>query len=141
MRPATEDAGSALIEFSAAGLILLVPLIYLIVALGQLQGASFAVSSAASGAARLLARSPNSAESHRAAEELVDLALRDYGLDQAPRTIRVSCSPACDSNDALVTVSVTAEVALPGVPAALDQQLPARVEIRDSHTDAVSRYG
>ena len=48
-----DETGSAAIEFVTAGLILLVPIVYLVVALAAIQAGAFAAEAAARQAARL----------------------------------------------------------------------------------------
>ena len=55
----TDDDGSAALEFIAVGVILLVPLVYLIIALGAVQEQTLGVEAAARHTACLLYTSPS----------------------------------------------------------------------------------
>src|SRR5699024_742432 len=62
--PTTEppDSGTAVIEFIFASVVLLIPVIYLMLTLSQMQAASYATTSAAISASRIAARDANPSE-------------------------------------------------------------------------------
>lgn len=62
------DSGTAVIEFIFAAIVLLIPVVYLMLALSQLQAASYATTSAAVSASRIAARDANPSE--RRAEDV-----------------------------------------------------------------------
>ncbi len=90
-----DDAGSALLEFLTLGVLLLVPVVYLVLCLGRLQAAGFAVEGASREAARVLAAAPDEDRAAREVDAVVAMALRDQGLagadDPAPE-VTVECS-------------------------------------------------
>ncbi|MCA1943576.1 MAG: pilus assembly protein, partial [Yonghaparkia sp.] len=55
------DRGSASLEFLVAGLLMLVPLVYLILTLGTIQSAALATEGAARQAARVFVQAPSTA--------------------------------------------------------------------------------
>ena len=57
----------------------MVPLVYFIITVGQLQGGSFAVVGAADQAAKVFVAQPDAASGRAAAEQAVLLALADHG--------------------------------------------------------------
>lgn len=110
----SREAGSASIEFLLGGVILLVPLIYLVILLGTLQAQSFAVDSAARHAARTIAR--GGAEAMQQAHRVVSSIESDYAIEPGSLTITVHCTPVhlpCPSAGSMLSVSVTSHVALP----------------------------
>lgn len=147
------DRGSALIEFSVASLILLVPLIYLIVTLGRLQAASYAATSAATAASTIIAHGPGrpgpsgrapartAAARTAAARTAAALALRDHGFAASSRTVTIACDPACTEPRAVVTARVRLRVSLPGVPPAFDDSLPTHITVSARHHDEIAAYG
>ncbi len=146
VRRAREPAeeGSALLEFLTLGVLLLVPVVYLVVALGQLQAASFAVEGASREAARVLASAPDEAQAARQVDAVVAMALRDQGLagegDPAP-VVTVFCSDRpCTTPETRVGVTVELEVLLPGVPAFVDAAIPARVPVSATGESVVERF-
>lgn len=135
------DDGSTSLEFITAGLLLLVPLVYLILTLSALQGASFAVEGASRQAARVFVDGASESVARADAAAAVDVALADYGLDAA--TVSIRCSPDpddCLARRALVTVTVSTRVALPLVPTVLEIHVPAAIPVTASATAQVSRF-
>ena len=137
------DDGSASLEFITAGLILLLPMVYLILTLSQIQGGSFAVEGAARQAARVFVQAETPDAGEAAAQRAVDFALTDAGLDPGTADIDVRCSSRADTcltRNGEVTVVVRVVVPLPMVPAALDVAAPIGVPLEASATQRVSRF-
>lgn len=135
------DDGSASLEFITAGMILLVPIVYLILAMSALQGASFAVEGAARQAARVYVQAEDADAARVAADRAIRVALADYGLDGDTAEVSITCSVAdCLTRLETVTVSVGVSVALPLVPPVLETALPVRIPLEASSTQQVSRF-
>lgn len=136
------EAGSASLEFITVGLILLVPLVYLILAMSVLQGGAFAAEGAARQAARVYVQAPNPAEAEARAERAVVVGLADYGIDAAAAEVSVACTPGpvCLSRRSVVTVTVRVQVALPFVPAVITQTHGGGVLLESAATQTVSRF-
>ena len=146
MRPSrrwtdSDDAGSASLEFITAGMLLLLPIVYLVLALSAIQTGAFAVEGAARQAARVYVQSPNTAAANAAAGRAVEFALADYGIDASGVEVTVSCSATpCLSRREFVTVSVTTTVTLPLVPPVLNLDVPLSIPISSTATQQVSRF-
>src|SRR5699024_1485044 len=86
--PTTEppDSGTAVIEFIFASVVLLIPVIYLMLTLSQMQAASYATTSAAISASRIAARDANPSEAR--AEAVAKMHFADFGPDHAPASTR-----------------------------------------------------
>ena len=146
MRPSkrwTDDEGSASLEFITAGLVLLLPLVYLVLTMSSIQAGAFAVEGAARQAARVYVQSPSVAHANAAAGRAIEFALADYGLDTDAVTVTVSCRPnptQCLHRRGFVTVVVTTTVALPLAPPVLDLDTPLSVPISSTATQQVSRF-
>ena len=139
----TNDEGSASLEFITAGLVLLLPLVYLVLTMSSIQAGAFAVEGAARQAARVYVQSPNVDYANAAASRAVEFALADYGLDTDQVTVSVSCRPSpgqCLQRRGFVTVVVTTTVTLPLVPPVLDLDVPLSVPISSTATQQVSRF-
>jgi hypothetical protein len=138
----TSENGSASLEFLTGGLILLVPLVYLVVALSAIQGGALAVEGAARQAARVYVQSPDADEANARAARAVEFGLADYGIDAVNASIRIDCESAnrCLSRQGRVTVTVGVLVALPLVPDVLSLQDVASVPVQASATQTVSRF-
>lgn len=138
-----ESAGSASLEFLAVGLLLLVPVVYLVLTLAALQAGALAAEGAARHAARsfVLGETPDDAAAR--AERAVELTLADFGIEPASAEVRIACAPepsACLSRNSLVTVTVGIRVALPLAPPALDVETPLSVGMSGVSTQQVSRF-
>ncbi|PHP51742.1 peptidase T4 [Actinomyces ruminis] len=102
-------------EFIGWTVVLVVPVVYLLIALAQVQAASFAVASAVDAASRILeVESGDAAVAH--ARVAVALALSDQGVDADPATaLSVGCADAACTG---AVVRVQAGVDLPVLAAA-----------------------
>lgn len=138
----TREQGSASLEFLTAGLILLVPLVYLVVALSAIQSGALAVEGAARQAARVFVHAPDADEAAARATRAIQFGLGDYGLDAADASVRVDCEAAaeCLTRRSAVTVTVTILVALPLVPDVLSLRDVTSVPVEASATQTVSRF-
>lgn len=137
------DEGTASLEFITTGMILLVPLVYLILAVSSLQGGALAVEGASRQAARVYVESATSADAEASARRAVEFALADYGIDPTDVSIGISCRPRpsqCLTRRGFVTVTVETRVALPFVPSALDLDEPLSVPLSSTATQQVSRF-
>ncbi|MFJ4225498.1 TadE family protein [Microbacterium sp. NPDC089695] len=141
--PSTSDeAGSAALEFIAVGVLLLVPLVYLIVALGTIQEQALGVEAAARHLARTLSLAPEAEAGALRAQQVLDGVATEYGIDPAELDVDMSCAPVaapCPSAGATVTVVVRARVHLPGVPAVLGLDDAAAVAVEGIAVQKVSR--
>ncbi|MBG6214280.1 MAG: hypothetical protein LH475_11255 [Cryobacterium sp.] len=138
------EAGSASLEFITAGMILLVPLVYLVLALSALQGGALAVEGAARQAARVYAQSPDEVTATVRARRAVAFALEDYGLDPGDAEVQIECAgraSRCLTRRGLVTVTVHIDIALPLVPDLLALNQSVRVPMTAASTQIVSRFG
>lgn len=136
------ETGSASLEFITVGLILLVPLVYLVVAMSALQGGAFAVEGAARQAARVYVLAPTVADAEARAERAVLVGLADYGIDAGTAEVSITCAgaPVCLARRSVVTVTVRVQVALPFVPAVLTQSHGGSVPLEAAATQTVSRF-
>jgi hypothetical protein len=139
----TGDEGSASLEFITVGMILLVPLVYLVVALGSIEAGSFGVEGAARQGARVFVQSETGRDAAANAGVAIGDALADYGLSPAQATVRVTCAPHprdCLARRGFVSVRVSASVPLPLVPAVVTSKLPLSVPLEATATQQVSRF-
>lgn len=137
------DDGSASIEFITVGMLLLVPTVYLVLALSAIQSASFAIEGAARQASRVFVQAATLGEAQAAASRAVAVTLADYGLDAGAAQVTITCRPNpadCLTRRGFVTVSITTVVPLPLFPAVLDADIPLGVTIDSVATEQVSRF-
>jgi Flp pilus assembly protein TadG len=142
MRPRRGERGSAIVEVVWLGILLLVPLLWIVVAVFEVQGGAFAVSSAARSAGRAFALAPDDASGQRAAEAAARQALDDQGLDDVAVDVTVTCTPyptACHSGTSIITVRVASRVVLPLMPDFLGGDKPS-FHLDSTHTLPIGRY-
>lgn len=144
--PSTDDRaqeGSAALEFILVGLILLVPIVYLIVALGEIQSHALGVETGARQLARTIATSGDAATADARGERVMAAIAEEYGIDRDTMTIDIACARgavACPEAGATLLVTVSASVALPLVPAVLGLDALARVPVEATGAQKISRY-
>ncbi|AZS37143.1 hypothetical protein CVS47_01773 [Microbacterium lemovicicum] len=139
----TNERGSAALEFIVVGMLLLVPVVYLIISLGLIQGQALGVEAAARHIARTVAVSTDDADARDKAARVLDAVVEEYGLDPASVDIAFDCRPAgtrCPDAGATVVVTVSARVSLPLVPPVLGLERLASVPVDASAAQKVSRY-
>jgi len=139
---ATDD-GTASLEFVTAGMILLVPLVYLVLVMSVIQAAALATEGAARQAARVFVQADDGADARASAARAVEFALADYGLDADQAVVSITCTPEprdCLTRRGFVTVAVTIDVPLPLVPPALTINAPLAVPLSATATQQVSRF-
>lgn len=134
------EGGSAVVEFVFLGLILLVPVVYFVITVAALQGASFAAAGAADHAVKTFAQAKDDASARAAAEASVRVALSDFGLAEHSARLEVSCDRSpCLQAGAAVRAAVHVEVPLPLSPVSSGFGLAVgRVEA--SATQIVGRF-
>ncbi len=94
-RLASEDQGSAVVEFVTIGVLMLVPVVYLVVAVASVQAAAFATESAAREAARIVVTAGDQSAPRTGSSAAVGWALRDHGIDADPaQAVTVLCATA-----------------------------------------------
>lgn len=136
--PSRGDEGSALVEFLALVVLLLIPILYLVLTLGRLQAASFAAEGAARDGARSAARAADQRVGQARADAVTRFAVRDQGFDPGSATTTVRCARGCGVPEAPVTVEVRMTVSLPFVPAFVHGYTSVPVTAR--HTMLVDRH-
>lgn len=141
-RSARDDEGSAALEFIAVGVILLVPLIYLVIALGAIQEQTLGAEAAARHMARVIARAPDAVAATARADAVLTGVVDEYGLDADAVDVSLSCTPSgveCPSAGATVLVTVTTRVRLPLVPELLGLDRSTAVPVEAEAVQKVSR--
>ena len=139
--PLGDDSGSAALEFILVGLLLLVPLVYLIVALGLIQGQSLGAEAAARHIARAVSTATDVDDARARADAVLTAVSEEYGLDDVD--VSIDCTPsgaACPRAGATLQVSVRTLVTLPLVPPVLELDRIAAIPIEASGAHKVSRF-
>lgn len=136
------DEGTAVVEFVMLGVLLLVPVVYLVLILGRVQAAAFAADSSAREAARAYVTAPDEVHGRIRAVAAVRLGLLDQGIDTDPeRALAIACGQnPCLRPQGTVSVLVSVDVVLPGVPGFADRVVPMHVVIRSRQTAVVDAF-
>lgn len=91
-----DDRGSAVVEFVGLGLLLLVPLVYLVLAAFEVQRNVFAATQAARQAGRAVATADTLDDGLARARYAAQLAMRDQGLEGGETVGYVPAPSSCD---------------------------------------------
>ncbi len=136
------DAGTAIVEFCLLAVLLLVPVVYLVLALGRIQAGAFAAQGAAREAGRAFVTAADESSAQARADSAAAVAFADQGFVEPSQVgIDVSCAASpCLTPDQRVVVRSRVLVVLPGVPRLVDHLLPARVEVTARHVATVDRF-
>ncbi|WP_121254858.1 hypothetical protein [Nocardioides ferulae] len=137
-----DERGSALVEFTWLGILLLIPMVWIVMSVFEVQRGAFGVSAAARAAGRAYALAPDDAEGQRRAEQVARQALADQGLDDAPLRVKVSCSPFpgdCHAGTSVITVRIESQVDLPLLPDFLGGGAPS-FALDATHAVPIGQY-
>lgn len=137
-----DDAGSSSLEFIAVGVIMLVPLLYLVIAVGSVQEQSLGVEAAARQAARAIASAPDLSTAAGRGERVLEEIVEEYGIDPGAVDVEVSCRPRpspCPATGTTVVVTVSTRVPLPLVPGVLGLDQATSVPVEAVSVQKVSR--
>lgn len=142
-RALASEGGSASLEFITVGVLMLVPLVYLVLVVSALQAASLGLEGAARQASRVFVQAETLADARAAAERAITVTLADYGLDAADAEVAISCRPDpgdCLARRGFVTVEIATVVPLPLAPPVLAIDVPLGVTVHAIATEQVSRF-
>lgn len=114
---ASDERGSAVIEFIITGILILVPLVYIGMCVMRVQAATVASSLAVREAGRAFVSADTVAEAQSRAVAAARIALGDQGFDLPAGSLRVRCpAAACLQPESSVQVELHWSVDLPWLP-------------------------
>ena len=131
-----DDDGNALVEFTYLAVLLMVPLVYVLTTVFQVQRAAFGVTEAARQAGRAYVTADSDAQGRARAQEAADLAMRDQIPGFGRAQVEVSGRLAAEGS---VTVRVRHEVVLPILGGIFDRVRP-RIPVDATHVEVVDRF-
>jgi len=148
------DDGGAIVEFLGMSLLLLVPLVYLILALARIQAGTYAAEAAADAASRAAvvdgvaaldrgaSVSSAVAASANRANAVVGVTLSDFSFDAgSDSTLRLTCtSNPCFAPGSDIRAEVEIEVSFPGVPSFIRSWLPLSVTVSAASASPVDGF-
>ena len=136
------ERGSGLIEVTWLGILLLVPMVWVLLSVFAVQRGAFAVTGAARAAGRAYVLAPNDATGRERARAVARLALSDQGIADADLDVTITCEPypdACHSGTSVVTVRIGSSVQLPLLPVLLGGGSP-RFALDSTQVVPVGQY-
>lgn len=139
----SREDGSAAVEVLVLGVLLLVPLVYLVLIVAALQGAAFAAEGAARQAARTIALAATDDDGRRAADAAVEVALADWRIEPGATDVEVVCAPDpgdCVTPRGTVAVHVRVAAALPLLPPAIAVDAPGAIAVDATALQHVSMF-
>jgi Flp pilus assembly protein TadG len=131
-----DERGSALVEVTWLAVLLLVPLVYVVLAVFDVQRAAFGVDAATRSAGRAFTLAPDQADAQARAMAAAQVAMQDQGLALDDGRLAVTCRPDphdCLSPGSVVQVRLVYQVRLPLVPDALGGGSPS-IRVEGEHT-------
>lgn len=140
--PRRDESGSALVEFVWLGVILLIPVVWILLAVFEVQRGAFAVTAAARAAGRAYVLAPDDARGAERARAAARHVLDDQGADDMPLELRVRCTTGpgrCHEGTAVVTVTVTSGVQIAFLPEIL-RSGPTDFELVAEHRVPVGTF-
>lgn len=134
------EDGTAPVEFVWLTILLLVPFVYIVIAVFDAQRAAYGVSTASRAAARAFIQSPDVATGERRARVAAGIALDDQDLADA--AVQISCLPTpadCLQPGSSVRVRISTTQPLPLTPSALGSQLGG-ISVDSVHTEPYGSF-
>jgi len=139
---ARDETGSAALEFVTVGVILLVPLVYLVIVLGSIQEQSLGAEAAARHMARAIALAPDAETAEMRSDEVLRGVVEEYGIESDSVEVSLTCAPAsaeCPAAGATIVVTVEVTVHLPFVPSVLGIDRALAIPLEASAMQKISR--
>ena len=138
MRRPGGDGGNALVEFTYLAVLLMVPLVYILITVFQVQRAAFGVTEAARQAGRAYVTTTDGDPSLRA-QAAADLALRDQIPDVGPAAVSYPGGAPDLVPGEIVTVQVQHDVTLP-ILGGLFGEVEPTIPVTATHLEVVDAF-
>ena len=136
------ELGTAIIEVTWLGLLLMIPLVYVIVTLVTVQRSAFGATEAARAAGRAFILAPDPGTARERAYEAARLAMLDQGAPFEPANLVLECGPtpdACLQPGSSVLVTVDLDVRLPLVPSVFGRPAGS-IAVAATHTEPYGTF-
>jgi hypothetical protein len=138
----SSEAGSALVELTWLGLLMLIPLVYVVITIVTVQRSAYGATEAARAAGRAFVLAPDVATASHRAYDAAKVAMSDQGVALSSDELVVRCSPtpqSCLQPGSRVRVEIHLDVRLPFVPTVFGHST-ASVAVRASHTEPYGTF-
>jgi Flp pilus assembly protein TadG len=137
-----EQRGSAMVELTWLGLLLLMPLVYVMVTVFTVQRSAYGASEAVRSAARAYVLAPDVQTARDRAIEAAQLSMRDQGVRLAASDVAITCRPSptsCLTPGSSVEVDISVDVDLPMAPSFFGRST-ASIAVHATHTERYSSF-
>jgi hypothetical protein len=131
-----------LVEVTWLGLLLLIPLVYVIVTVVSVQRAAYGATEAARAAGRAYVLSPDVSTAEQRAVSAATLAMADQGVQLDPHDVVIECDPtshSCLQPGSTVEIRIVLDVSLPLMPS-LGDRPAASISISATHVEPYGVY-
>jgi hypothetical protein len=138
----SREAGSALVELTWLGLLMLIPLVYVVITIVTVQRSAYGASEAARAAGRAFVLAPDLATASHRAYDAAKVAMADQGVALRGDELAVHCSPtpqSCLQPGSTVRVEIHLDVRLPFVQPVFGHSA-ASVAISATHAEPYGTY-
>lgn len=134
------EDGRAVVEFVFLGILMLLPLVYLVLTAARLQAASFAASLASREAGRAFVTGGDDVDASERAHAAARLAFEDFAFERGAR-LELACDGSpCLRPEGTVTAHTSIAVELPLIPDFISGRVPSAVTISSTHLQSVDRF-
>jgi hypothetical protein len=134
-----DDDGSAIVEVTFLGVLLLIPLAYALLAAFEVQRAAYALTAASRDAGRAFVQAGSGADAFPLSDAAVRVVVEGHGMSPDAVALDVRCSrDTCLTPGATVTLVTSTRVPLPWLPSFVDG--PASIAISAEHAVVVDRF-
>jgi hypothetical protein len=131
-----------MVELTWLGLLLLIPLVYVVITVVTVQRSAFGATEAARAAGRAYVLSPDVATAQQRAYTAARVAMSDQGVSLDPADVHVVCSPgptSCLQPGSSVEIRIALDVPLPLVPS-LGGDALASIAVSATHVEPFGVY-
>jgi hypothetical protein len=138
------EAGNAVLEFVVLAVLLLVPLVYLMLAVLRVQGTAYGIAEATREAGRAFVSADASSDPYAQACTAATIAMRNQVTDtfDCRSRLSISCVGACSPTSApgdTIRVEIDVPVALPMLPASVFGNSTA-ISLKSVHDEVVDEF-
>lgn len=139
-RSPDDESGSAVVEFVVLGLIMTLPVFYLVLTLARVQAGAYAVATASREAGRTFVTAPSEGQAAGRAQSAARIAFDDQGFPgQGSLALECDSSP-CLTRDGHVHTRTSLDVQLPLVPGFVADIVPSSITVSATHMESVDRF-
>lgn len=141
--PSRREDGTSLIEFTWVALILLVPLVFVVSAVFEVQAAAYGVTAATRAATRAFTLAPDAATGQKRARAAAEQALADQGWSLSDSRVEyagIRCIGGCLEPGSSAEATISANVPLPFLPEWMTGGANLVIPVSSTHRTPYGEY-